>query len=491
LRRALLAGLVAGAAAALLEVVLRTVAGVSLPAELVADRVLPMIPVDAFLALLGRFGGPIAAKEQAFWGGLAGVVVAGMAASMALSWLRRRARVGRIALAALAACGLVVLVALWPVLRASYAGLPPAVATAATLLALLAAPALAALLIHLLQRPGGRADQGRRGLLVAGTGLAALAAAGGLGARLFADGTFGYDGRRLLGPDRLPVTPADQFYTVTKNLVDPDVDAALWRLEVTGAVTRPFTLTLDDLRGLDARTQEITLECISNGVGYGLLSNGLWTGTPLAALLDRAGPAAAGRTVELLGVDGYVYALPLDRALRGDVLVAHSLNGQPLGRSHGAPARAVVPGAYGEASAKWLTRITVLTGDENGYYASQGWRAGYVHATSVIDRPVRGQAVPAGLPIVVSGVAYAGDRGVSRVELSADGGASWTAARIDRASSPEAWALWSTMWTPTARGPATLAVRAYDGAGAVQEEAAHGFVPAGAAGLHRVEVRVA
>jgi DMSO/TMAO reductase YedYZ molybdopterin-dependent catalytic subunit len=491
MRRALLAGVVAGAAAALLEVLLRTLAGVSLPAELAADRVLPLVPVDAFLALLGRFGGPIAAKEQAFWGGLGGVVAAAVAGSLAWAWLRRRAWGGHATLAALAAVTVAAVAALWPAPRASYAGLLPAAATAVTVAGLVATVALATLLARALQRPGAPARSGRREVLLAGAGLALLAVTGGLAARLFADGAFGYDGRRLLGPERLPVTPADQFYTVTKNLVDPDVDAALWRLEVTGAVTRPFTLTLDELRAFASRTQETTLECISNGVGYGLLSNGVWTGPPLAALLERAGPSPAGRTVELLGADGYVYALPMDRAVGGEVLIAHALNGAALGRRHGAPARAVVPGAYGEASAKWLTRISVLTRDEDGYYASQGWRAERVHTTSVIDRPVSGQVLRAGEPVAVAGVAFAGDRGVGRVELSTDGGATWTGARIDYAASPLAWALWSAAWTPPTPGRTALVVRAYDGAGAPQEAVAHGTVPAGATGQHRVEVRIA
>lgn len=489
-RRALLAGLAAGAAALLLLLLLRTFAGVSLPAELVADRVLPMVPVNAFLALLGLFGGPIAAKEDAFWGGLAGVIAAAVVASLVWARLRHSRWGGFITLGTLVAGSLAALLLLAPVLRASYAGLTPTAGTAAAALGSLAAVATAAALIHVLQRPGRPVDRRRRDLLLAGAGAAMLAAAGGLGFRLFGAGTFGYDGTRLLGPERRPVTPAADFYTVTKNLVDPDVEPALWRLEVAGAVARPFSLTLDQLRSLDASTQETTLECISNGVGYGLLSNGLWTGPTLASLLERAGPSAAAVTVELLGVDGYVYALPTDRAVRGDVLIAHSLNGEPLGRRHGAPARAVVPGAYGEASAKWLTRITVLTHDEDGYYASQGWRAGYVRTTSVIDQPARGQRLPAGVPATIRGVAFAGDRGVSRVEVSADGGMTWSVARIDYSRSPLAWALWSVSWTPAVRGAATLIVRAYDGGGTLQEQIAHGFVPSGAAGLHHVEVSI-
>jgi len=259
---------------------------------------------------------------------------------------------------------------------------------------------------------------------------------------------------------------------------------------VDGAVERPFHVTLEELRALELVTQEITLECISNGVGYGLLSNAVWTGVSLGLLVGRARPLPAARVVAMRGVDGYVHTLELDRAVRGGSLVALDMNDAPLVGRHGAPARAVVPGAYGEVSVKWLTQITVLDHAEKGYYESQGWMAGTVHTTSVIDVPRRGQRLAAGERVIVRGVAYAGDRGVSRVELSTDGGDSWSAASIDYARSSFAWALWSATWTPAASGVHTLVVRAYDGTGRVQEQASHGFAPAGATGLHSVNLVV-
>jgi len=492
-----IAGFATGSAVALLLAVLRTFGGVSLPAELVADRVLPMVQVDAFLNVLAHMGGPTKAKEMAFWGGLAGLVAAGVAAALIWELLRRRPRGGLIAAGALVVFTAFVIALLWPVLSASYIGLPAAWATTATAAALLGAVALAALFLRRLQPagagPGGAVDGGRRGLLLSGAGIAMLAATGGLAGRLNADSTFPYDGTRLLvrRGARQPITPVPDFYTVTKNLIDPDVNSVLWRLEVTGAVSRPYTITIDELRALAPRTQETTLECISNGVAYGLLSNARWTGPTLRSLLDRAQLAPGARMVELLGVDGYVYPVPLDRALAEEVVVAHAMNGQPLVRKHGAPARAVIPGAYGEASAKWLTRITVLDHDEEGYYGRQGWRAGYVQTTSVIDEPLPNQVLTAGTTVALKGVAFAGDRGVSAVEVSADGGRSWLRARLDYAPAATAWALWSAEWTPAAQGPATLTVRAYDGSGVLQEEAPRGFAPSGASGLHQVDVRVA
>jgi DMSO/TMAO reductase YedYZ molybdopterin-dependent catalytic subunit len=485
------AGAVAGLAAGLALLALRF-AGVPLPAELLADRFLPLLPVDVFLQLVGRLGGPIAAKELAFAGGAAGPAVLGaLAGALLVRANRTRWWLAPIAVALAAGFAGVT----WPALDASYVGLPAPWAWLAGVASIAVAVGLGAALLAALspvssreaRSPGGVS---RRALLVAGGGLLA-AGTGALAVRLYRTGAFAYDGTRLLAVPRQPVTPVGQFYLVTKNLVDPDVDPGLWRLDVDGAVERPFQVTLGELRALARTTREITLECISNGVGYGLLSNAVWTGIALDRLIERAGPLPTARAIAMRGVDGYVHTLELERALRGGSLVALEMNGAPLVRRHGAPARAVVPGAYGEVSVKWLTRVTVLDHAEKGYYESQGWMAGTVQTTSVIDLPRRGERLAVGAGVLVRGVAYAGDRGVSRVELSTDGGGSWVAASLDYAPSPFAWALWSAPWTPASSGVRTLLVRAYDGAGQVQEPAARGFAPAGATGLHAVEVTVA
>ena len=491
------AGAVAGLAAGLLQLALRF-AGVPLPTELLADRFLPLLPVDLFLQVLGHLAGPIAAKELAFVGGAVGPALLGAVAGALFAGLGRPKR-WLAAFAAALAAGLVGVT--WPALDASYLGLPPPWAQLAAVASIVAAVGLAAALLAALLAAAGSRDTRvhdaaaqnlvtRRALVVASAGAVLAAATGGLAVGLFRGGAFSYDGTRLLAVPRLPVTPVGQFYLVTKNLVDPDVDPGLWRLEVDGAVEHPFQVTLDELRVLARTTREITLECISNGVGYGLLSNALSAGVPLGSLIERARPLPAAVAIAMRGVDGYVHTLDLARAARGGSLVALAMNGAPLVARHGAPARAVVPGAYGEVSVKWLTRVTVLDHAEKGYYESQGWMAGTVHTTSVIDLPVRGQRLAPNVPVVVRGVAYAGDRGVSRVELSTNGGRSWAAATIDYYRSPFAWALWSAPWTPSSSGVQTLVVRGYDGAGEVQEQMAHGFAPAGATGLHTVDVIV-
>jgi DMSO/TMAO reductase YedYZ molybdopterin-dependent catalytic subunit len=504
LLRGAAAGLVAGLLGALVLLALRSGAGVPLLAELLPDRVLPHLPVDLFLEVIGKFGGTMTSKELAYWGGFPAELGAGAVAGVLTATLAARGRpAGRALLAAVATVWLVVLAGLWPVLDASYLGLPALAGRVATAAALLAAfLAVAGCLVGTVRLLGipprrvesgaGRAEPGRRAVLVAGGGALLAAAAGGLALRLFQDGAFVYDGTRLLPARRAPITPAGDFYVVTKNLIDPDVDASLWRLEVAGDVQRPLTLDLGRLRQLGGTTQETTLECISNGVGYGLLSNALWTGLPLAQLLARAGVGPGAVQVALHGADGYVHTLALDRAMRGHALVAHAMNGAPLTRRHGSPARAVVPGAYGEVSVKWLTRVTVRSSETQGYYELQGWQPDHVHTTSVVDAPRGGQVLRLSeLPVVqVHGVAFAGDRGIRSVDFSWDDGATWHPARLDYQRSPLAWALWSFEWAPPGPGRHVLTARATDGRGTPQETRSHGFAPAGASGLHRVRVTV-
>jgi DMSO/TMAO reductase YedYZ molybdopterin-dependent catalytic subunit len=482
-----LAGAVAGLAATLLVTVLRLVAGVPLPVETVSDRLLPLVPVDLFLAMLGRLGGPIIAKELAYASGFVLPAVLGAAAGAALSRTRRP---GRALAGLLTLLGALLLVALWPALAASYTGRPPELGTALAATGLVAALALAGAIPALARRRSAPPDTGRRTLLILGAG-GLLAAATGLGAAaLTRRGAFGYDGTVLRGPVA-PITPVGSFYVVTKNLIDPDVAAGDWRLTVRGLVTRPFTIDLAELRGLGRHTQETALECISNGVGYGLLSNAVWTGAPLAELLARAAPGAGAAFVGLRAADGYTYGLSLDEAHRPSALVAHAMNGVPLPARHGFPARLVLPGRYGEASVKWLTEIEVRDEPLVGYYERQGWRSEHVQTMSRIDSPPAGArlARTAGA-IPVHGVAFAGDRGVRAVELSDDGGLTWRPARLTYAPSALAWTLWQFDWTPAGPGSHELRVRATDGNGALQDARPHGFAPSGATGeqVRRVTV---
>ena len=172
-------------------------------------------------------------------------------------------------------------------------------------------------------------------------------------------------------------------------------------------------------------------------------------------------------------------------------LVAYEMNGEALPARHGFPARIIVPGLFGEKSVKWVTRIEVAEGERKGFYEQQGWGPGFVIPThSRFDVPQADQELRAGAPLRLRGIAFGGNRGVSRVEVSTDGGGRWSEARIDYPGTPLSWALWSLEWSPPAPGTYTLVVRATDGSGELQTATERDTAPQGATGYHRVTARV-
>ncbi|MEO5793331.1 MAG: molybdopterin-dependent oxidoreductase [Gaiellaceae bacterium] len=325
--------------------------------------------------------------------------------------------------------------------------------------------------------------------LVLGAAAGALAlGSGGLAEVLRRRSTFGYDGLEVLGRGVERITPNHKFYVVTKNLIDPRVERESWRLELSGLVGNPLTLDFGEVTNLKAVEQETTLECISNGVGAGLISNAVWRGIPLRELIGETRPEAGARRVFFHASDGFTHSTSLEKALEPTTLLAWEMNGEPLPDRHGYPARLIVPGAYGELSVKWIDRIELIDDDRKGYYEQQGWQAERAHTMSRIDVPAESGTVRGRTEI--RGVAFAGDRGISKVEVSTDGGARWSGAEIEYHPSKLTWAHWSFVWSPSGAGPRELVVRATDGDGEPQSAKKESSVPDGATGLHRVPVRV-
>lgn len=285
------------------------------------------------------------------------------------------------------------------------------------------------------------------------------------------------------------ITPAGDFYIVSKNLLgDPELDAQKWSLRVGGQ--RPFSLTYAELQAEPHVEQIQTLDCISNKVGGALISNGVWQGVPLPQLLDRAGVPPGTVEISFTCAEGYTESLPLAAAMAPTTLVADHLNGQPLPPRHGFPARILVVGRYGMKNPKWLTAIAPLHYPFRGYWEQRGWsKDAFVHTNSRIDYPAADTPLSAGEVVPVRGVAFAGDRGVSGVEISFDGGGTWSPTRLQPALSPYAWVLWTYAWTPA---PAAygLVVRAADGTGALQSATSVDSFPNGVDGYHRFTVQV-
>jgi sulfite oxidase len=303
------------------------------------------------------------------------------------------------------------------------------------------------------------------------------------------------------------ITPVETFYTRNHGVV-PTVDASTWRLGVDGLVQHPMTLSLEDLRSRwREHTVVATLQCAGNRrAGLmavrdipgeapwrdGATSTAEWTGIRLADVLRDAGVSVDEGHVAFAAPDeaqdahppqGYGSSIPVKKALADEVLLTWAMNGESLLPVHGAPVRVIVPGYIGARSVKWLRRITVQRQPSDNYFQAVAYRLqpadadpsagaagmplGAVALNSAILQPTDGEQVPAG-PTTVRGYAFAGGgRRVMRVDVSCDGGASWTQADLGVDAGRWAWRLWSA--TVDARaGEVHLVARAWDDSAALQ-----------------------
>ena len=205
--------------------------------------------------------------------------------------------------------------------------------------------------------------------------------------------------------------------------------------------------------------QETTLLSSRNPPGGGLISNAIWTGVSLRELLTVASPLARAAGVRFEGVDGHSEIMSLEAAMDPDVLLAHEMNGERLPYRQGHPLRLIVPGAYGERSVKWLSNIELIGAEEMG---EANIKPPPVATFGRIDLPIANSQVRTSRTIAARGVAFAGDRQISRVELSDDEGATWREAAIEYSVSPMAWVLWRFPWKAAAPGQRMLSVRVTD-----------------------------
>jgi len=301
---------------------------------------------------------------------------------------------------------------------------------------------------------------------------------------------------------RYPITPTGMHYLLVHFDI-PEVNLKEWRVKVGGLVTKSMSLTLDDLKAHPAITIAVTMECAGNGRAFlsprsisqpwllGAIGTAEWTGTPLRGILEEAGISSEAVEILFTGLDQgvqedevqfYQRSLSIDEASREEVLLAYQMNGEPLQPQHGYPLRLIVPGWYGMTSVKWLERIEVIGTSFQGYQMG-AYR--YRKTVDDLGQPVslmrvRALMVPPGIPdfmtrtrlvnagsVTLTGRAWAGRLGISRVEVSVDGGSTWLEAQLGERVSPHAWQAWSSTWAATP-GRYTLCVRATDTVGNVQ-----------------------
>lgn len=309
------------------------------------------------------------------------------------------------------------------------------------------------------------------------------------------------DVRRARIPDRAAfpgidglsaeVTAPGDHYVVDINIQKPAVDVDSWRLEVTGLVDRPLELGFDELqRRFRVIEQHSVLTCVSNEVGGPLIGNSAWTGVRLRDVLTAAGLKGDAADLVFHCADGYTVSIPPARALDPAAILAIGQSGEPLTVEHGFPCRLRVPALYGMMNAKWIERIEAVDHDFEGYWAERGWSdVAIVRTQSRIDTVSPDPRV--GRSSWVAGVAWAGDRGIARLDVSVDGGRSWRAAQLREPVGPLAWMQWAHRWTPDRSGVQRVICRATDGDGMVQDSKRRRPHPAGATGYHEIDVEVA
>ncbi len=304
------------------------------------------------------------------------------------------------------------------------------------------------------------------------------------------------------------LTPNDLFY-IRSHFKAPILDRHAYKLEVSGAVKQPFSISYEELLAMPSVTQPATLECAGNGRIFlvpqvkgaqwqlGAVSTADWTGVPLTALLQRAGIDATACEVLFEAWDAGTpkeeptppgdtrYARSLSMLKAKDVIIAYRMNGEEIPVDHGFPLRAIVPGHYGMASVKWLSGIRILTEPFQGYWQTSDYgywdydasnnpmrRAlGQMALKSAIARPRTREFIPAGSHYRVFGAAWGSDTQVEKVELSSDDGKTWQPVTFIDEAQPFAWRRWSFEWkVPQEKGTYVLKSRATDAQGNIQPE---------------------
>ncbi|MEO5952163.1 MAG: molybdopterin-dependent oxidoreductase, partial [Chloroflexia bacterium] len=289
------------------------------------------------------------------------------------------------------------------------------------------------------------------------------------------------------------ITPLNSFYHVSKNFFDPEPDITAWKLDVKGHVAAPYSLTYAQLVALPSVEVVVGMMCISNPIGGDLIGNTRWRGVRLADLLAKAKPRKGVVDLILTAADGYQDSITYEKALDTDVILVWEMDGAKLNFAHGSPARLLVPGIYGMKHVKWLTSIDLVDYNFKGFWQSpdQGWsEPAPVNTMSKIAYPSSATALSLGAPHNISGIAFAGDRSISRVEISADNGDTWADAYIKPKLSETSWIVWGYTWTPPAKGKFTLRVRATDGQGNLQTSKRTDPYPNGSTGYHGVTYTV-
>jgi DMSO/TMAO reductase YedYZ molybdopterin-dependent catalytic subunit len=313
-------------------------------------------------------------------------------------------------------------------------------------------------------------------LAPSGSALATAATAGGL----------------QPAPLEILITPTGSLYTQSYSRA-PDVSVDNWRLHVHGLVSHEQTLGMAELRAFPRVESLRTLECIGNPVGGSLIGNVVWGGFEAEGLWREVGILPQARRAKFEAEDEYQTSVELKWITQPGVLLVYEVNGEPLPREHGFPLRILMPGLYGQKMPKWIRDIEFIDTDHQGYWESRGWSdVASVQTNSIVRQPGDLDRLSAG-STPVFGVAFAGLRRITDVEVRLDDG-DWTHADLLQDDSSLVWTQWSFDW-PASSGRHKVAVRATDETGFVQTTEGQSILssafPAGTDNIHAVVVTVA
>jgi DMSO/TMAO reductase YedYZ molybdopterin-dependent catalytic subunit len=323
------------------------------------------------------------------------------------------------------------------------------------------------------------------------------------------------------------VTPTELFYRIDISPIVPSINAETWKLSVNGLVEKPSEITYEQLKTMPSVEQFSTLGCVSNKVGGDLISNAIWTGVPLKTILEQAQVRPGAKYIVFRCFDGYDVGIPLEKGLEDGTILAYEMNRATLNPAHGFPVRAIVPNIYGMMNAKWITEIEIVDYVYEGFWQRKGWsNVARINTLSSIvipgSAPIRtrfrgflpvssnfasssnssssstspsssstSSPVASGRTMTIGGIAFAGTKGISKVQVSIDNGSTWKDASIKEPLSPYSWVMWAAELNLPNGEPKEykLTVRATDKAGTVQTSQIREPFPDGSTGYHMISIQ--